>query len=161
MTDHPSVAAFERFIFDEVALLDEWRLDEWFALFADGATYHVPTAGAADTASPTTSLFYIADDYRRLRERIERLKSPADFVDYPRPHIRHFISNVRVLRTAGTETEVTCNFITYRSKNGVVETYFGHSLYRIDWAGDAFRIKSKRSTLDMDLLYPGKVSIII
>ena len=105
MTDRPSRADFEEYLYDEVALLDEWRLDEWFALFAEGATYHVPTAGAPTDADPAKSLFYIADDYIRLRERIERLKKKDAHVEYPRSSLRHMIS--RGLGYIVVETQVS------------------------------------------------------
>jgi p-cumate 2,3-dioxygenase beta subunit len=161
MTERPSRSDFEDFLYEEVALLDEWRLDEWFALFAEGASYHVPTAGAPADADPAKSLFYIADDYVRLRERIERLKKKDAHVEFPRSILRHVISNVRIREWQGDVALIACNFITYRAKNGIVDTYFGHSLYRIDCSGKSWKIKSKRSTLDMDLLYPGKVSIVV
>jgi len=36
----------------------------------------------------------------------------------------------------------------------------GHSLYTIDWSEPDWKITAKRVLLDMDLLYPGKVSIL-
>ena len=161
MNKRPSRTDFEDFLYEEVALLDEWRLDEWFALFAEGATYHVPTAGAPTDSDPAKVLFYIADDYTRLRERIERLKKKDAHVEFPRSLLRHMVSNVRILEWQEDLALVACNFVTYRSKNGVVDTYFGHSLYWIDCSGETWKIKSKRSVLDMDLLYPGKVSIVV
>src|SRR5450432_2981414 len=79
----PTRAGVEDFLYAEAALLDEWRLDEWFALFAEGAVYEVPTAGAPEGDDPTKSLFYIADDYVRLRERVGRLKKKEAHAEYP------------------------------------------------------------------------------
>jgi p-cumate 2,3-dioxygenase beta subunit len=63
----------ERFLYDEAALLDDWKLTEWLEFFEPGASYYVPPAGASDDADPATSLFYVADDYHRLSERVKRL----------------------------------------------------------------------------------------
>ena len=38
-----TVAEIERFLIDEAALLDEWRLEEWLALFAEDGRYLVPS----------------------------------------------------------------------------------------------------------------------
>ncbi|MGE3141778.1 MAG: aromatic-ring-hydroxylating dioxygenase subunit beta [Hyphomonadaceae bacterium] len=160
MAKAPTRMQFEDFIYAEVALLDEWRLDDWLALFAEGATYHVPTAGAHDQ-DPKKVLFYIADDYARLKERVARLKKKEAHVEFPRSLLRHMISNVRVLKAEDGVAEVTCNFVTYRSKNKTVETYYGVSVYRIDYSKPDWKIIAKRSELDMDMLFPGKVSIII
>jgi p-cumate 2,3-dioxygenase beta subunit len=161
MISPPTRAEVEDFLYAEASLLDEWRLSEWFALFAEGAVYQAPTAGAPEDDDPTKSLFYIADDYVRLRERVGRLNKKEAHAEYPRSRVRHMISNVRVTAARADGGDVTCNFVVYRSKNGKVDTYFGHSLYVIDWSGAAWKITSKRVVLDMDTLYPGKLSIVI
>jgi p-cumate 2,3-dioxygenase beta subunit len=151
----------EDFLYLEADLLDEWRVEEWFALFAEGATYEVPPTGDGSETDPATSLFYIADDYVRLRERVVRLTKKEAHSEFPRSRQRHMISNVRITGVTGGVVEVSCNFVTYRAKRGVVDTYYGKHLYRIDCSVDPFRIRSKRSVLDMDMLYPGKLTIII
>jgi p-cumate 2,3-dioxygenase beta subunit len=161
MSSATTRAQVEDFLYAEAALIDDWRLDEWFALFAEGATYQVPTAGAPDDADPNTSLFYIADDYVRLRERVGRLNKKEAHAEHPRSQIRHMISNVRIVSAKDGGGEVVCNFVVYRAKNGKVDTYFGHAFYALDWSGADWKIKSKRAALDMDMLYPGKVSIVI
>jgi len=150
----------EDFLYLKAELLDEWKIEEWFALFAEGATYEVPPTGTDET-DPATSLFYIADDYVRLRERVVRLTKKEAHSEFPRSQQRHMISNVRVTGLGDGIAEVSCNFVTYRAKRGVVDTYYGKHLYRIDTTVDPFRILSKRSILGMDMLYPGKLTIII
>jgi p-cumate 2,3-dioxygenase beta subunit len=166
LSSHPSRddaglrGRIEDFLYLEADLLDEWRIEEWFALFAEGATYEVPPTGDGDENDPATSLFYIADDYVRLRERIGRLTKKEAHSEFPRSRQRH-ISNVRITGMNAGVAEVSCNFVTYRAKRGVVDTYYGKHLYRIDCSLDPFRIRSKRSVLGMDMLYPGKLTIII
>lgn len=154
-------ARIEDFLYLEADLLDDWKIEEWFALFAEGATYEVPPTSEDDETDPSTSLFYIADDYVRLRERVVRLTKSEAHSEWPRSRQRHVISNVRITGMAGSVADVTCNFVTYRAKRGVVDTYYGKHLYRIDCAGEPFRIRAKRSVLGMDMLYPGKLTIII
>ena len=38
----------EDFLYQEAELLDEWRLDEWAALFTEDARYIVPTTDLPD-----------------------------------------------------------------------------------------------------------------
>jgi p-cumate 2,3-dioxygenase beta subunit len=154
-------AEVEDFLYAEASLLDEWRLDEWFALFAPGATYEVPTAGAPDDDDSAKALFYIADDYVRLRERVARLGKREAHAEFPRSRLRRMISNVRILSTSERELRAACNLVCYRAKNGKVDTYFGHSLYALDVSAQPWRITAKRVMLDMDLLYPGKISILL
>lgn len=155
-------SAYEDFLFHEAALLDEWRLEEWFALFAEGATYEVPTAGAPDGADPQTTLFYIADDHARLRHRIDRLNKPGAHSEFPRSQVMRVISNVRILEESANEARIGCCFVTYRSKNDVTDVFPGHHRYALRKTADGLRIAAKRSYLDLTNLRPqGRVSIIL
>jgi len=151
----------EDFLYLEADLLDEWRIEEWFAMFAEGATYEVPPTGDGSETDPATSLFYIADDYVRLRERVVRLSKKEAHSEFPRSQQRHMISNVRITGLNNGVADVSCNFVTYRAKRGVVDTYYGKHVYRIDCTQQPWKIKAKRSTLGMDMLYPGKLTIIV
>lgn len=158
----PSRAEVEDFLFLEAHLLDEWRMDEWFALFADGASYEVPAAGVDDTVTSDTSLFYIADDYMRLRFRVERLKSPTAHAEFPRSRTIRLISNVRVLGPDERGWKIRSAFATQRSKNGVNDIYMGHHLHRLVRVDGELKIAWKRSVLDHSDLRPhGRVSIIL
>jgi p-cumate 2,3-dioxygenase beta subunit len=159
MVSHSEI---EHFLYLEAALLDEWKLDEWLALFAESATYDVPTTGAAEDVDSAEELFLIADDYARLEHRVRRLKKPGAHSEWPRSHTTHCISNVLVLEQDGDTILVRSVFVTYRSKNDVTDCYFGHHLHRLRTGPDGLKILSKRSMLDMTSLRPhGRVSIIV
>ncbi|MBX9605164.1 MAG: aromatic-ring-hydroxylating dioxygenase subunit beta [Gammaproteobacteria bacterium] len=151
----------EDFLYAEAALLDAWRLDEWLALFVEGARYFIPPAGAEDDADPSTSLFYVADDYHRLCERVKRLKKRTAHAEFPRSRCRRLVSNVRVVEGDAARFTLTSNFVTWRSKLGVTDTFFGHHLYEMTRVDGALRILSKKTFLDQDdIRDQGKVSII-
>ncbi len=152
----------EEFLYEEAALLDSWNLDEWLNLFEEGASYWVPPAGSGDDADPATTLFYVADDWFRLTERVKRLGKKTAHVEYPKSLCRHMISNVRLLGGDDQAFKVTSNFVTYRSKGGTTETYLGHHIYEMCLSDGAIRIRQKTSFLDTeDINEQGKVSIII
>jgi p-cumate 2,3-dioxygenase beta subunit len=158
----PSRAEVEDLLYDEAFLLDGWRLDDWLALFAPGATYEVPPANAEPDANSATSLFYIADDYERLGYRVDRLKDVNAHAEYPRSRCARLISNVRVLGAVDGGFGVRCAFITHRSKGDVTDIYFGHHHYVLAWVGEALKIAAKTTFLDMSSLRPqGRVSIIV
>jgi p-cumate 2,3-dioxygenase beta subunit len=158
----PARAEVEDLLFLEAQLLDEWRLEEWFALFADGATYEVPAAGACDDVTADNRLFYISDDYHRLRLRVGRLLDPMAHAESPRSIGSRMISNVRNLGAHERGWKFRSTFVTYRSKNDVTDTYFGHHFHVIVRVGDDLRIAAKRTMLDMTSLRPqGRVSIIL
>jgi len=157
-----TVQEVEQFLYEEAALLDEWRLTEWLELFEPGASYYVPPAGSSHDVDPATSLFYVADDYHRLTERVKRLLKRTAHVEFPHSRCRRMVSNVRILLSTPEELSVTSNFVTFRTKRGSTETYFGHHLYRLSLVGGAFKIRKKTSFLDADdLVEQGKVSIIL
>jgi Small subunit of phenylpropionate dioxygenase len=155
-------AECEDFLYHEATLLDEWRLDEWFDLFAKGAIYEVPTAGADDDVSSSEALFYVADDYARLRYRIDRLKSPAAHSEWPRSDTSRIIGNVQLLGACEGGEKVRCTFATFRSKNGITDLFVGHCLYVLRKEEASIRIASKRVMLDLNSLRPqGRVSILL
>ncbi len=152
----------EDFLYREAELLDEWRLPEWLALFTDDARYLVPSTDLSRDASPDTNLFYIADDRFRLGERVARLMKRTAHSEYPRSKTRHLVSNVRVRSRTGDAIEVGAAFVTYRTKDGVTDTFIGSSRYQLVPADDGLRIREKRCHLDLDGLRPqGRVSIIL
>lgn len=155
-------ADVEDFLYEEAAFLDEWKLDEWLALFTPGAHYHVPPAGAADDADPATTLFYIADDYHRLTERVKRLKKPTAFAEHPRSRCRRLVSNVRLHGGTDERFTVTSNYVTFRTKLGETQTYFGHHRYELTRSPEGLRILSKTAFIDADHIRDqNKVSILL
>jgi p-cumate 2,3-dioxygenase subunit beta len=157
-----SVQDVEQFLFHEAALLDDWKLTEWLGLFEEGASYHVPPAGSPDGIDAATTLFYVADDWHRLTERVKRLLKRTAHVEYPHSRTRRMVSNVRITDGQDEAFTATSNFVTYRSKRGTTETYFGHHRYLLTLAEGQIRIRQKTSHLDSDdIAEQGKVSIII
>jgi p-cumate 2,3-dioxygenase beta subunit len=152
----------EEFLYREALLLDEWKLDEWLALFTDDAVYHVPTTGSGATVSPDTTLFYIADDRTRLRERVIRLSKKTAHVEWPRSRTRHLVSNVLVTERGDDELVVASAFVVHRFKNGQADVYVGRYRHRLVERDGRLMIREKRSMLDMDGLRPhGRVSILL
>lgn len=158
-------AEVEDFLFREADLLDTWQLDAWASLFTDDGEYLIPPTDLPD-GDPAKHLFLVYDDRHRLGERAKRLGKKAAHAEFPHSRTRHLITNVRITQDTtppGMQVQATCNFVVYRSKNGVNDIYPGHSIYRLVAQADGgFRIRSKRAVLDVDTLRPqGKVSIIL
>ena len=153
-------AEVEDFLYHEAALLDAWRLDEWLALLTDDATYRVPSNDQPES-DPKSSLFTIADDIRRLRARVARLKDPHAHAESPRSRTRRLISNVRIVERSPLLVEA--NFVVYRYRgNEDVRTYVGRYRYTLVSRDGALRIKSRDAILDaMELASLGTVSFIL
>ncbi len=152
----------EDFMYLEAELLDEWRLKEWVALFAEDGRYYVPATDVAADASPDTTLFYVADDRFRLEQRVERLLKRTAHAEFPRSKTRHLVSNVRIRARHADELEVGAAVLTYRTKAGHTEIYIGSYRNRLVMTEQGLRIREKRCVLDMDGLKPnGRISIIL
>lgn len=152
----------EEFLYREAAMLDRWQLDEWLALFTDDGIYHVPTIGTAPDIGPENTLFYIADDRTRLRERVVRLQKKGAHVEWPRSRTRHMVSNVLIEERSDSELKVSAAFAVHRFKNAAADMYIGSYRYRLVVGEQGLRIREKRSMLDMDALRPhGRVSILL
>ena len=152
----------EDLLFEEADLLDRWQLEQWLELFTDDAAYLVPSTDLPPGTQPDKALFYIADDHTRLKERVVRLTKKTAHSEWPRSRTRHLVSNVRVGSAEGDETPVSAAFVTFRTKNGVTDTYMGRLLYRLKRVDGGLRIREKRCELDLDGLRPhGRVSILL
>ena len=98
MTETVTRQDVEDFLFQEAALLDEWRLDEWLGLFETDATYEVPTTDRPNE-DPHRSQYYVWDDYELLTARVKRLKSKHAHAENPHSRTRRLVTNVRLGET--------------------------------------------------------------
>jgi p-cumate 2,3-dioxygenase beta subunit len=118
------VAAVAQFLYDEAALLDEWRLDEWLALFHPEAAEYVIPSPEDLSDDPATTLHLVHDSMTMLRGRVTRLKSKHAHAESPRSRTRRQISNVRVWQGSG-DLFVRSVFDVIRVRGGAVDRYVG------------------------------------
>jgi len=150
----------EEFLYQEAALLDAWRLDEWLALFTEGGRYLVPTTDLPD-GDPRQDLVFIDDDMVRLRARVERLKSRHGHREYPSSRTRRFISNLRI-KVEDDEIVVNSSFIVYRFRLGESSPYIGSYEHRLKRMHGELKIQHRKAVLDLEALSEhGAVSIIL
>ena len=118
------VAAVAQFLYDEAALLDEWRLDEWLALFhPEAAAYLIPSPEDL-SADPATTLHLVNDSMTTLAGRVGRLKSKHAHAESPRSRTRRQITNVRVWQ--GPDDLLSRSvFDVTRVRGGAVDRYVG------------------------------------
>jgi p-cumate 2,3-dioxygenase beta subunit len=151
----------EDFLYYEAALLDEWRLDEWLELLTEDASYYVPSTDVPEGDHRTT-LFLIADDALRLHSRVRQLMGKSAHAETPRSRTRRMISNVRIRGVEGDTIQVTANFVVYRMRYELVDTYIGRYEYTLVQGDGGLKIRERRAILDLEALRPhGKVSIIL
>ena len=151
----------EDFLYEEAALLDEWRLPEWLELFTEECGYYVPPTDVPD-GDHRTSLFIIADDRARLESRVSQLMGRFVHAEHPTSRTRRLITNVRIREVSGGTIRVSSNFIVYRIRLEVTDAYIGRYEHTLVPDGSSFKIKERRAILDLDALRPhGKVSFLL
>ena len=122
--DSELVTAVAQLLYDEAALLDEWRIDEWLTLFhPDAAEYLIPSP-EDQSDDPDTTLHLVHDSMTLLSGRVTRLKSKHAHAESPRSRTRRQIANVRVWRGPG-ELLSRSVFDVTRVRGGAVDRYVG------------------------------------
>jgi p-cumate 2,3-dioxygenase subunit beta len=162
LTDAVSRAEIEDLFYHEAELLDGWKLDDWLALMTDDATYYVPPNDKPD-ADHRFTLFTIADDIVRLRERIVRLKDPNCHAEYPPSRTRRLIANVRVTGVDGDTISASANFSIHRyRRGGAHQEFVGRYRYKLRRVSGKLKIAERRAILDAEELGAlGSVSFIL
>src|SRR4029077_13079921 len=147
----------EDFLYEEAALLDEWRLEEWLQLMTDDASYYVRSPDAPE-GDPRSTLFIVSDDIVRLRSRVKQLLGRFAHAEHPHSRTRRLVSNVRIRSVEGATIRVTANFAVYRTRMEQFDTYVGRYEYVFIYKDGALKIRERRAILDLDSLRPhGKV----
>jgi p-cumate 2,3-dioxygenase beta subunit len=155
-------AEVEDLFYYEAELLDAWKLDRWLELLTDDATYYVPPNDKPDGDHRYT-LFTIADDIVRLRERIIRLKDPNCHAEYPPSRTRRFITNVRIAVIEGDAISASANFSIHRfRRGGAHQEFVGQYRYGLRRQHGMLKIAERRAILDAEELGAlGSVSFIL
>ena len=155
----------ERFYYDEAALLDSHRYDEWLALFSDDARYFMPirrtrTQRELDKEFTKPGEMAFFDDTKQLLAgRIAKLKTGRSWAEDPPSRTRHLITNVRIVKDDGRTLEVESNFHLYRTRLNSEETSWIGSrhdvLRRVE---GSFRIADRKIFLEQTVLLSRNLS---
>lgn len=155
-------AEVEDFLYREADLLDRWKLDDWLALLTDDASYYVPPNDKPDGDHRFT-LFTVADDIVRLRERLIRLKDPNCHAEWPPSRTRRMISNVRIVGVEDGLILVEANFAIFRHRrNEPVREFIGRYKHKLKLTDGGLKIAERRAILDAEELgQMGSVSFLL
>ena len=136
--------------------------ERWLKLLTDDASYYVPPNDHPE-GDPKNTLFILADDIVRIRERIKRLMSPECHAEYPHSRTRRLISNIRIVGTFDDVIKVAANFVCYRFRRYErIREYVGSYRYILKRQGSELRIKERRVVIDAhELGSLGSVSFIL
>lgn len=137
------------FLFREARLADEWRLDDWLALWAPQSLYWVPVNH--DDVDPRRELSLIYDDRQRLELRIARIQSGMAWTQEPRSRLRRVLSNIEMESVTDDRLEVHSNFhlneLRPSTSTSTQVVWTGHTIHHLLPAGDGFQIALKKVLL--------------
>jgi len=155
-------AEVEDFLFMEAELLDNWRLKEWEELLTEDACYYIPPNDEPE-GSHRNTLFIVADDRERIRQRVIRVLDPNCHAEYPKSRLSRIIGNVRIVSVEGDLVTVTGNFVAHRYRRYErMGEYVGNCRYILKRHGASFLIKERRMVLKShELGSLGSVSFIL
>jgi 3-phenylpropionate/cinnamic acid dioxygenase small subunit len=136
--------AVEAFVYHEARLIDEMDYAAWFALWDRDGVYHVPI-GADAASAQRRQVSIINDDYLRLEQRVDRLKSGSVLaMAGQRGAMRRVVSNIEVFdETSDGEVEIGSNFILGVARTAEQQLWIGRTLHRLRSNGVGFRIVRK------------------
>jgi biphenyl 2,3-dioxygenase beta subunit len=155
----------ESFYYDEAALLDAHRYEEWLALFSDDAHYFMPirrTRMQRELNKEFTQrgeMAFFHDDKTLLAGRVAKLKSGRSWAEDPPSRTRHLITNVRVVRDSGRELEVESNFHVYRTRlNSEESSWIGSRRDLLRRVEGSFQIADRKIFLEQTVLLSRNLS---
>jgi len=111
-----------QFLYEEAALLDQQRFDEWAQLLAEDLSYTAPLrvtrTGAEKGNTIVRSTKHFDDDYLSIQGRLGRLKTKSAWAEDPPSRTRRLITNVLAWQAdQPDEIEVRSYLLLTRSRH--------------------------------------------
>lgn len=164
----PDYNRIVEFLYEEAALLDQIRLQEWGALLAPDLVYTAPLRETRtvreQAATFVRSVQHYHDDYRSMMGRIVRLSGKSAWAEDPPSRTRRLVTNVLVHAGAKDgEFDVVSYLLVTRSRFNFDE-YDLVSAERRDVLrrdGDSFKLARREILLDQAVLGTPNLAIFL
>jgi 3-phenylpropionate/cinnamic acid dioxygenase small subunit len=143
--DGPTSQALIDLIYHEARLIDEKRLEEWYALFTDDALYWMPLTRGQPDGDLHTSLFY--EDKLLLKLRIERLKRPASFSQHQPSFCQHVLQQPVLAADDGGVYVMRTPFVYLESQHDTQIVLAGVAWHHLTPIEGVLRIRLKKIEL--------------
>jgi 3-phenylpropionate/cinnamic acid dioxygenase small subunit len=152
------------FLHHEAELLDTYRFNDWVNLFTEDVVYRMPvrtTQFLVDGEGFHEFDFFI-DDHQTLLTRVRRLETEFAWAETPPSRTRHFVSNLRLNRTAvAGEFEARVNFMISRTRQDLDYQIFTGSRHdRLVSHHDSFQIRRRTILIDQTVITGTNLSVL-
>lgn len=158
----------EQFYYNEAALLDNYELDKWVALFTDDTHYFMPIRRTRlrrernlEFTEPGQAA-YFDDDKATLMLRYQKFATGTAWAEDPPSRTRHLITNVRITDDrGGDELDVESYFHVYRTRlRSDVDSWVGRRLDTLRRHDGSFLIARRHILLDQTVLLSRNLSTL-
>ncbi|MFJ1255792.1 3-phenylpropionate/cinnamic acid dioxygenase subunit beta [Cupriavidus sp. CuC1] len=165
----PVYNAVLEFLYEEAAMLDEIRLEDWVATLAEDLVYAAPLRQtrplAQQAATVIRTMQHYHDDYRSIMGRIMRLTATKSaWAEDPPSRTRRLVTNVTV-RTGDNPGEfaVCSNLLITRSRFNFDEfdLISGERRDVLRRSGDTFKLARREILLDQAVLGTPNLAIFL
>lgn len=157
----------EQFFYDEAALLDARRYEDWLALMAPDIHYWMPirrTMSQREIAREFTrpgDMAFFNDDLRRLTLRVKKLGAGSAWSEDPPSRSRHYVSNVRITGIIDGDIHTDSCFYLYRARlNTEVDVWTGRREEILRPHGDSFQLVRRHLFIDQTLIRSTNMSTL-
>jgi 3-phenylpropionate/cinnamic acid dioxygenase small subunit len=120
----------QNFLYEEAALLDERRFDEWLELCAPDIRYWMPAQTNRDrrerglTVGGPKDLPMFEETWEHLHQRVRRLATGHAWAEEPPSRTRRFIANLRVTERGAENVRASSSLLLYRTRHDADVQFF-------------------------------------
>lgn len=156
------------FLYEEAALLDQIKLQEWGARLATDLVYSAPlreTRGSSHQAATyVRTMQHFHDDYRSVMGRIMRLSGKSAWAEDPPSRTRRLVTNVMVETTAKADEFAVVSYLLVTRSRFNFDQYDlisaeRHDVLRRD--GATFKLAKREILLDQAVLGTPNLAIFL
>ncbi len=164
----------EQFLYAEAEYLDDYRLDEWLALFADDLHYWIPLRknvrhDRRDTqyTRPHQDISWFEEHKDGLTRRVRQLQTGVHWAEEPLSRTSHLVSNVRLAAIhpdsqAPERVEVHYRFLIYRNRlETETDLLVGKKEDCLIRAAEGWKIQKRKVLLDQNVLLAKNLSFFL
>lgn len=141
------------FLYREARYLDDKEWDNWLEMYAQDATFWMPSWDDNDelTEDPQKEISLIWYGSRSgLEDRVFRIRTERSSATIPDTRTSHNINNIEILEQADGLCKLRFNWHTMSFRYKTVDHFYGTSFYTLDVRGGNPLIKEKKVVLKND-----------
>jgi biphenyl 2,3-dioxygenase beta subunit len=156
LADVMRLISAQQFLYEEAALLDDRRFDDWLERCTGDIRYWMPAQTNRPrrdrdrTVGGPRDLPMFEETYDHLHQRIRRLATGQAWAEEPPSRTRRLVTNIRVTERAGGAVGATSNLLLYRTRHDADVQIFVASREDELRPHDAYRWQIAARTIVLD-----------